>query len=135
MSIPVEKVTVDTSEVEAAIKEVSRLSDITARNVLGVARRGVQLMALFTSASRNAVVQGVTMMAQAALLAGEAMITITEAQAVTIIGAINAALSFAAALSLFAQAAHLISFARRADAQFADIDRGIQAANILFAGW
>lgn len=135
MSIEIEDITVDTSDVKAAIEEVSRLSDITARNVLGVARRGVQLMALYTSGSRNAVVQGATMMAQASILAGQAMVTLAEAQAITVLGAINAVLSFSAAISLFAQGVHLAAFARSASSQFDNIDRSIQAANILFAGW
>ncbi len=105
------------------------------RTGLSIARRGVLLMQLFTSGAKNAVTKAMVIMSQAALIAAETVLTIATASSFTVVGAINAALGFAAFASLTMQASQILRFGEQAGRQFDDLERGIQAGNIVFAGW
>lgn len=133
--VEIENITVDTSEVDQALANVQARAEVTARNVLSIARRGVQLINLFTAGSKSAIVQSTNMLAQATLIAAQTIFEISTAQTLTIFGAINATLGFAAAFSLAAKAVQIAAFGRSVEAQFEAIDIAVNAGNIIFAGW
>ena len=133
--IEIADVTVDTSEVDQALANVRNAAEETARDVLSIARKGVQLLGLFTAGSKSAIVQSTNMLAQATLIAAQTIFEISTAQTLTVFGAINATLGFAAAFSLAAKAVQIAQFGRSVEAQFEAIDTAINAGNIIFAGW
>ena len=65
----------------------------------------------------------------------ETVLAIATAESFTVIGAVNAALGFAAFASLVMQANQISQFGMRAGQQFDELDRMVQAGNIVFAGW
>ena len=128
--------TVDkTQRVSNSLVLLDKQAEKSLRTGLSVARRGVLLMQLFTSGTKNAVTKSMVIMSQAALIAAETVLTIATAESLTVIGAVNAALGFAAFASLVMQAQQVASFGIQAGRQFDDLERGIQAGNIVFAGW
>ena len=129
------KITVDTTDAKRNLAALDAQTEKTLKTSLSVARRGLLLMGLFTAQAKDAVTKGLMMMGQAALIAAETTLAIATAEATTIVGAINAALGYAAAAALFVQSAQILAFGKSAEAQFDALDRGVQAANIVFAGW
>lgn len=131
----VEEVKKDTADAKTGVEELERQSKVTGRNVMQIMRRGVALLHLFLGSSRNAVVQSMNILAQATLITAQTIFEIATAEAITVLGTLNAVLGFSAVISLFAQAQTIYMFGRQAETRFDDIDRSIRAANIVFAGW
>ena len=130
-----EKTADKTQRVSNSLLKLDAQAEQSLRTGLSVARRGVLLMSLFTSGTKNAVTRSMVIMSQAALIAAETALTIATASSFTVVGAVEAALGFAAFASLVMQAQQVAQFGIRAGQQFDDLDRAIQAGNIVFAGW
>lgn len=127
--------TIDATEAKKELDSLTKQTEKTLTTALTVARKGIQLLSLFTAGSKDVVTKSMIMLAQAALITAETVTAISAAEATTVVGAINAALGFAAAASLFLQAGQIMLFAQQAGTEFDTLDRGITAANIVFAGW
>ena len=122
-------------EVNKSLINLDEQAEKSLKTGLSVARRGVLLMQLFTSGTKNAVTKSMVVMSQAVLIAAETALAIATASSFTVVGAVNAALGFAAFASLVMQAQQIAAFGVRAGQQFDDLDRAVRAGNIVFAGW
>lgn len=101
------KVSIDSSEVDEKLDQIEKKSSDIYRVSLDTARKGFDTIVILGQLTGSAVDQSYQLMAQSLFIGAETVLTIAQAQTVTGVGAINAALSFLVAAALFDKAIKL----------------------------
>jgi hypothetical protein len=100
----IEELTVDTTQAKRELQQLEHAARMTAATVLDVTKRGYQSITLMMQLLGQQVPMAVEMIAQAAFLVAETLITLASAEAITGIGVIKAGINLAMAYVLFNQA-------------------------------
>ena len=98
------KVKVDTTEPEAALRQLEQHAEITARSVVETVNKGYQTMTFLGDIMGIALPEWFNLMASAALMAGEMFATLAAAETMTGLLAAKAVVTFSIATMMFYRA-------------------------------
>lgn len=95
---------INTDKLDQDIEKVETKLIETSRKITNISRKGFNTVVILGQITGMAIDQSFQLMFQAAMIAAETVTAIAAAQSITVVGAVNAALSLTAAGLLFAQA-------------------------------